>query len=339
MLFGIAIPTCKEGLSSPVGFAKPEQVIQIIQRGEELGYHSVWGNDHITAPRYVRESFEDPPNFYEPLVVLAAAAAVTTTIRLATAVAVLPMREPVYLAKQVATLDNFCRGRVILGTGIGAYREEFERLHPRLKEVRRGRMLDEGLEILRALFEEQKVSFRGDHYELDGIELFPKPLQHPLPIFVGGNHPTVISRAARLAQGWLPASMSVEELRQKGEQLREEAVAAGRDADSVQVAPQLMCSISPTHEEAVEKFRSSWMYKHLQTLAASTLRGQDTGRLEDLNLVGSPAELVEKIQRLEGAGVSMLAAMNFVGGTVEEWLEDMQYFAEEVLPSFGGGRD
>lgn len=334
MLFGIAIPTCKEGLSSPVPFARPDQVIQIIQRAEYLGYHSVWGNDHITPPRYVREAFPDPPNFFEPLIVLAAAAPVTRTIRLATAVVVLPMREPVYLAKQVATLDNFCSGRVILGVGIGAYREELERLHPSLRAAQRGAMADESLEVLRLLFNERQASYKGRYYEFDGIELAPKPLQRPLPIFVGGNNRNVVIRAARFGQGWLPASIGLEELRQGAQLLRSEAETAGRDPDAIHVAPQLMCAIGRTHEQALDKFQRSWMYQHLRTLAASTLRQQDTGRLVDYNLVGSPDELVEKIGRLREAGVTMLAAMNFVGSTPDAWLEDMQYFAETVFPAF-----
>lgn len=330
---GVAIPTCKEGLSSPVPFARPEQVIELIVRAEALGYHSVWGNDHITAPRYVRESFAEPPNFYEPLIALAAAASVTRRIRLATATVVLPLREPVFLAKQVATLDRFSGGRVILGVGTGAYREEFERLHPRLRGARRGDMAEESLTILRRLFTERQVSHDGHYYAFDGIELAPMPLQRPLPIFVGGNHPNVVGRAARHGQGWLPASLDRDSIARGVERLRAEARAAGRDASAIAVAPQLICAIAGTHEAAVDKFRRSWMYQHLRTLTASTLRQQEFARLEEYNLVGSPDELVEKIRQLRAVGVTMLAAMNFVGGAVAEWFEDMQHFAEAVLPA------
>lgn len=333
---GIAIPTCKEGLSSPVGFAAPEQVIQVIRRAEELGYHSVWGNDHITPPKYVRESFAEPPNFYEPLTVLAVAASQTSRVRLATGVAVLPMREPVYLAKTVATLDNFCNGRVILGVGIGSFREEFERLFPRLRGAERGEMADEGLECLRRLFEERRASFKGKYYEFDGIELAPKPRQRPLPIFVGGNNLNVVRRAVRYGQGWLPASIDLDALRRGVEVLRREAEAMGRDPGTIHVAPQLMCAVARTHEQALEKFRRSWMYRHLVELSQSTLRQQDTRRLEEFNLVGSPEVLLEKLHRLRQAGVTMLAATNFVGATVQEWLDDMQLFAEEVMPALEG---
>ncbi len=332
---GLAIPTCKEGLSSPVGFARPDQVIQIIRRAEELGYHSVWGNDHITAPQYAREAFADPPNFYEPLTVLAAAAPVTSTIRLAAAVLVLPLREPVFLAKQIATLDQFCGGRAMAAVGLGAYREEFERLHPRLKGARRGDMLDEGVEILHLLFTQREASFKGRYYEFDGIELAPKPLQHPFPLFIGGNDARAVSRAARWGQGWLPASIGLEGLTRGAEQLRQEAAALGREPSELQVAPQMMAAIARTHEEAVRRFRESWMYQHLQSLAQSTLRHEDVSRLEERNLVGSPEEIIEQIRRMREAGVTMLAAMNFVGAAVEDWLEQMQLFGEEVMPAFG----
>lgn len=333
---GVAIPTCKEGLSSPVGFARPEQVIEVIVRAEALGYHSVWGNDHITAPRYVREHYADPPNFYEPLVVLAAAAGVTRRIRLATATIVLPLREPVFLAKQVATLDRFCGGRVILGVGTGAYREEFERLFPRLRAARRAEMVDESLAVLRRLFTERSVTHEGRHYAFDGLDLAPTPLQRPLPIFVGGNHPAVVERAARHGDGWLPASIGREAIARGVVRLREAAHAAGRDPVAIAIAPQLICAIAPTHDAAVQKFRGSWMYQHLRSLTASTMRDQNLARLEEYNLVGSPAELVERIGLLRAAGVTMLAATNFVGSTVGEWLDDMQYFAEAVLPAVGG---
>ena len=85
------------------------------------------------------------------------------------------------------------------------------------------------------------------------------------------------------------------------------------------------------------KFRASWMYQHLRSLTASTLRDQNLARLEEYNLVGAPDELIERIGLLRAAGVTMLAATNFVGSTVGEWLDDMQYFAEAVLPALGAG--
>jgi len=119
----------------PLPFADLGDVVRISQAAERLGYHSVWGNDHITAPRYVREAHANQPRFFEPLITLAYVAAHTTTIRLGTAVLVMPMREPVYLAKQVATLDHASHGRVLLGVGVGAYREELEAIKPTMPRL------------------------------------------------------------------------------------------------------------------------------------------------------------------------------------------------------------
>jgi probable F420-dependent oxidoreductase len=333
MIVGMSIPTCKEGLSLPTPFCSPAQVVHLCQRAQALGYHSVWGNDHITPPRYVREDYPEAPNFYEPLITLAFAAQATSRLRLGTSVLVLPMREPVYLAKTVATLDAFSGGRLILGVGLGAYREEFERIRPRDARLRRAELMDESLHILRALFDERSVTFSGKHYALDGIELAPKPEQRPLPIFIAGNDPAAMRRVARWGNGWFPAALGVDELHRGIDMLQKECGGIGRDPGEIAIAPQLLIGIGQTYEAGVAQFRRSRMYTHLQTLAGSTLRGQDLARMEAHNLVGSPAEIVERIAALEAAGVDMLAAASFTSNSYEEMLDDMQMFAEEVLPA------
>ena len=119
--FGIAIPNCREGLYFRPGFASPRQIVETAVRAEELGYDSVWANDHYTAPDYVKKMWRSPPNFYEPLMTLASVAGATERVQLAVGVIVLPVRDPLILAKQATTLDAFSRGRVILGVGLGAY--------------------------------------------------------------------------------------------------------------------------------------------------------------------------------------------------------------------------
>ena len=338
MRFGVSFPTCKEGLSLPLPFCDVDTVLRMIQAAERLGFDSVWGNDHITPPAYVRHDYADPPNFYEPLMVFAAAARMTERIRMGVAVLVLPMREPVYLAKQVATLDQLCGGRFILAVGTGAYREEFESIFPRLKGAHRGKMLDEGLTALRRLFAERRVSHRGEYYEFDGIELYPKPVQDPFPLYVGGNNANVIRRAAADGQGWMPAAMPLEELRRGREELFRQAEANGRDLAEIDVAPQLMVCMDRGRESAAERFRKSRMYVHLQSLAASTLREQNLARMEQVNLVGAPAQLVDRIGELSEAGVTTLAATGFLSETPEVMFEDMQRFAEEVMQHFREGR-
>ena len=336
MRFSAGIPTCKEGLNFPAPFASPEDVITIIQKAEELGFHSVWGNDHITAPKYVRELFEAAPNFYEPLITLSYAAAKTTRIKLAPSVIVLPMREPVYLAKQVATLDVFSNGRFILGVGVGAYREEFERINPRLaKSANRGAMVDESIEALVKLLTEPVASYAGKYYQFDGIALSPKPLQDPFPIYVGGNSNSAARRAGTHGMGWLPAALSTEDIRRGLDVMQQAADDAGRNAEEIDVAPQLLVTMGRKYEEAIDRFKNSQMYHHLISLQRSTLRGQDLSRIEENNLIGTPEQILQKIGTLEEAGVTHCAALNFISNTPSEMMEQMAFFKEAVMDVYG----
>ena len=126
MKFSICLSTGYEGLVYPVNFCAPQDLVRQSQLAEKLGFDSVWGNDHITPPNYVRDHFKDSPNFYDVLITLAMIAQATTTLRVGTALLVMPNREPVYLTKQVATIDQMSGGRFMLAVGLGAYREEFE---------------------------------------------------------------------------------------------------------------------------------------------------------------------------------------------------------------------
>ena len=334
MRFGVALPSCTEGLCYPVPFTSPEVLVRIGVEAERLGYDSVWCNDHLTTQRYVRQKWSQPPSYYDPFVALSFVAAATDRIRLGTSIVVLPMREPVVVAKQASTLDVFSEGRLILGVGVGAYREEFEAVNPRQRDARRGDMVDEGIQALRALFTERSADFRGHHYEFHDVEMYPKPMQHRLPIWVAGNSPQVIERAGRWCEGYLPAVLPVAQIRESVRRLRDVAAEAGRDPATIEIAPQFVMTIAPTHEAAVDRFRQSWLYHHLLSLRTSTLKYQDLGGVERYNLIGTPAEIVERIGEFRDAGVTYCASMAISTATVEDLIEQMQCFAEDVLPHF-----
>ena len=151
MRVSAGLPTGMEGLTYPIPFSDPEAVIRIAQHAEKLGYHSVWGNDHMTTQNYVRAEFETPPRFWEPLVTYAFVAAETTTLRFGTGILVLPMRHDIVVtAKQLCTLDHFSGGRLEIGVGIGAYREEFLALQPGTRTPR-GQIVDDKVDYGRAL--------------------------------------------------------------------------------------------------------------------------------------------------------------------------------------------
>lgn len=333
MRFSIQLPTCTEGLVNPVPFATPADLIRLAQQAEALGYDAVWGNDHITAVPYVRAKWPDPPNFYEVFVTLATVGAHTQRVCLGTAVLALPLRDPVLLAKQAATLDQLTSGRLILGLGIGAYREEFEAQWPRRASARRGDMLDEGVEALRLLLTEREASYAGRYYAFDKIELFPKPLQQPLPIYIGGHNEAAVGRAARFGQGWLPGWRPFEELKVRTALLRRLTAGAGRDPKKVEAAVQLTMVLGRTPEEAAARYRKTGMVKHRESLTHS---GRDPALAEANNLIGSPASLLDKLQFLRNAGVDHICALQFPHESVVEMLEQMEWFAHDVMVSFQG---
>jgi probable F420-dependent oxidoreductase len=317
----------------PVPFAKPSDILPTALLCERLGFDSVWGNDHMTTQRYVQKEFPDPPNFFEPLMTFAYCASRTTRLRFATGIIVLPMRNMPVLAKQVATLDQLSGGRVILGVGTGAYREEYEALFPDARGARRGTIVDEGMQALRLLFTERRATFRGQAVHFEEVECFPKPLQSPMAIYAGGNHPEVRRRAGKWAQGWMPAVLSPEEITRGIDDIHRAAAAAGRDGSAIDIAPQFAVSIGRTHDEAVSRFRGSQLFQHLESLKKSTLREQ-TGGFDARNLIGSPAEIAERIRTYQRVGVTTFAGMLFVANTVTEMQEAIELFGQEVLPNF-----
>ncbi len=333
MRFGVHIPTCIEGMMYPVPFAKPSDILPTALLCEELGFDSVWGNDHMTTQRYVQQEFAEAPNFFEPLITFSYCAGRTTRLRFATGIIVLPMRNMPVLAKQVATLDQLSGGRLILGVGAGAYREEYEALFPDARGVRRGTIVDEGMQALRLLFTERKATFRGSTVHFEDVECFPKPAQSPMPMYAGGNHPEVRRRAGQYGQGWMPAVLTPEEIARGIEDVHRAAAAAGRDGAAIDIAPQFAVSIGRTRDEADRRFRGSQLFKHLESLKKSTLREQ-TGGFELRNLIGSPEEISERIRVYERAGVTTCSGMLFVAGSVAEMREAIELFGREVLPNF-----
>ena len=328
MKFGIGLPTGMEGLINPIPFFAPEDFVRMAQLAEELGFDSVWGNDHYAPQAYVREKYATPPNFYEVLTVLTAVAAVTTRVELGTAVLVLPMRDVVTLAKQVSTLDRLSGGRVLLGVSIGAYREEYEAARPDVVGKNRGTMLEEGLEILRRVMSEDSVTFHGKHYSVHELQMFPKPARTPFPLLVGGHQERALDRAVTFGQGWIPGWRPFDELREWIGVFRAKAAEAGRDPAQMIAAPQLAALADASHETATQRYRESGMVQHRLSLAYT---GRDPNLAMDNNLVGSPEAILEKLDVLHDAGADHIACIHLCLNTVQEYEEQLHLFAEEII--------
>jgi probable F420-dependent oxidoreductase len=328
--FSISLPTAFEGVMYPIPFVQPGDFVRLAKLCERLGYDSVWGNDHITSQHYVRELFPDrAPNFYELLTVLSFCAAATSRIRVGTALAVLPMRDPFWLAKQAATIDQLSNGRLVLALGIGAYREEFAAWAPRLAgRAQRGEMMDEGLELMRRLFTERRVTHQGKYYAVRDIEMYPKPKREPFALWIGGHNMATVERTARFATGWLPGWRPWPELEERIKTLKERAAVLGRNPSEIEIAPQFSLTIAKTPEEAEKRYMASGLVAHRKSLAYT---GRDLSKQVVANLVGSPDLILEKVAGLKKIGVDHACALMIPADSIAELEDQVEWFAKIAL--------
>jgi probable F420-dependent oxidoreductase len=334
MKFGVELPTCTAGMMHPVPFASIHDVVDVAMEAEQLGYTDAGGNDHLSTMEFVRRAWPQPPDYFEPLVTLAHIAARTSVLGLTTGIMVLPLRSPILLAKQVATLDRLSGGRVTLGVAVGGYRDEFEAVRPDLKHASRADITREGIEALRELFDHRRSTYRGKHVHFENVESFPKPMQSPLPIYSGGNVAGSIERAAQLCQGWLPAKLGPDGIRAGRARLDELARAAGRDPARITTALQSVVCIGDTPEAARETFLNSSFDLFRRSLSGTMTKGVDIDRYLDLNLIGTPDQVCTKVAAFAEAGVEHFCALLFVGNTVDEMRAQIRAFARHVIPAF-----
>ena len=324
--FGIQVPAGREGIYIPSAFSTPEQITGLFTQAESLGFYSAWGNDHLNTPRGARYRYDQPPNIYEILITLASAAAVTKRIRLGVAALTLPQREPVALAKQVATLDVFSKGRMSLAVGIGHYRDEFVNVKPRQKHDHRGEMFEEALEALHVIFTQDPASFSSKHYEFEDISLHPKPLQDPFPIYITGTGPKTPERVVKWGTGWMLTNVGDQTLGERIDAVKRLAEEAGRDPSTLEMAHTIALRVDPTHEKAVDRFRNSLLMNGPRGLGSKSYRFT--------KCVGTPSEVAEQIRNICREGIDHIIIQDFAVDTFSEMQEQIQLFGEEVLPLF-----
>src|SRR6185437_6320457 len=196
--------------------AGPENIRRAAVQAEQLGLADVWVSEHIIVPK--EGGYPPSPNFWDPVLTLTWAAACTERVRLGTSVLVLPMRHPLPLAKELATLQNLSEGRLILGAGVGWLEAEFAALGVPFQE--RGRRMDEGIAMMRAVWNDDPVSFGAQVIPavIDTMRMMPKP-EKPIPIWIGGSSEPAIERALGL-DGWHGSRTSPEEAGPIVERLR-----------------------------------------------------------------------------------------------------------------------
>ena len=221
----------------------PEGAIGIGQICEEAGIESLWTVEHVVVPVGYESQYPYSPtgrmpgpehsDIPDPLIWLAYVAAATKTIRLATGILILPERNPLILAKELATLDRLSGGRVELGIGVGWLEEEFHALG--IPWERRGDRTDDHVEVLRKLWADGPATHDSDFSSFGELYSRPRPTQGTIPIVVGGHTKPAARRAGRLGDGFFPGSGTHEELTELIEVMRKTAVEHGRDPDAIEI--------------------------------------------------------------------------------------------------------
>ena len=208
---------------------QPHAAAQIAQTAERLGYDSLWAGEHVVLPSpRVGPSPMDPEEpILDPLIALTHLAAHTRRILLGTGVVLLPQRNPVVLAKQVASLDVLSQGRLMLGIGVAYLEPEMRAIGVPMEA--RGTRSDEYLAAMRSLWEDAAPSYHGRYVSFQGVDAHPRPIQKPLPIIVGGRSAAGHRRAARYADGWYGFMLSPDKTAEHIEGLRKAAEREGRD--------------------------------------------------------------------------------------------------------------
>ena len=312
MDFGFGLPTRGD-------FANKADLTTMARRGEELGYGYLCVSDHIVIPNSFTSvypySADGRPTFpgawLEQLTALAWLAAQTEKIRLLTSVMVVPHRNPVHTAKTLATIDVLSGGRVTLGCGSGWLEEEFLALGTE-PYAERGKVTDEYLQVFRELWTSDAPAFEGDYVKFSDIVFEPKPLQNPLPIWIGGESGPSLRRLAKYGDAWFPIGgnpkfplATIGQYSKGLARMERHAEAVGRDPATIERA-----------------YWANW---------PEFAPPLEVAPGERVLCTGTAADIAEDIERLGELGVKHLL-LNFVRGSLEETLAAMERFAADIRP-------
>ena len=229
MQYGVVFPQTEIGTN-------PQTVRHYALAAEELGYDYLLAYDHVVGANpanpgpWQNGPYDYTTMFHEPLVLFSHLAAITTRIGFATGILILPQRQTALVAKQAAEVDVLSGGRLRIGVGVGWNPAEYETLGKDFHT--RGRRQAEQVEVLRKLWTRRLVEFEGEFHHLPDVGLHPLPVQKPIPIWFGGGADAVLRRMAKLGDGWMPNSQSLDSLAENLDRLRGYIREAGRDPET-----------------------------------------------------------------------------------------------------------
>jgi alkanesulfonate monooxygenase SsuD/methylene tetrahydromethanopterin reductase-like flavin-dependent oxidoreductase (luciferase family) len=302
--FGFKLPNCG-GVMCPPDWATPETVEALARQAAKAGFQSLWLQDHVLTPREL-EHLPDPA-FLEPITVALVLASIVP-LQIGIATLVLPLRDPVVLAKQLATASRFFPGRFIAGMGSGRYRSEFESFGSDQFDDR-GKVLEDYLKVIQALFSEDRVTSTGGFRPLTDAEMYPKPRPGDLSIWVAANGPVGVRRAARLGDGWIVGSPQLSEFKVAVDTYRKARGQVGRSLS----APAIALSLTVDRDQGTAAPDGPELHRHAYTLR------------------GTSAEVAAALGTYVAAGATHFL-MTFPSATLSELAQKMDWFATEVRP-------
>ena len=304
-------------------FEQTRKIADFARRAEDLGFAGLWSYDHL-----IKGAGLYSVGWLEPLSVMSYVAACTSSLDLGTAVLVTPVRHPVVLAKEVATLQFLAQGRFILGAGAGWNPKEFEAVQMRLGE--RGRRTDEGLEIIKRLLAGERLNFEGRYYQLDGVQIEPTPPDRQRIWYGGGSkpaadgsvtpmNPTVLDRIVR-SDGWIsrgaaPLDLLVEDWAT----ICEASEAAGSSPPVFAHCNYLHLVESADPGEVVDQ-----QLRAYRRILGPSATEQEVGRT---HFIGTVDAVLREIDRYSEAGVEYL-----ILGVLDYLPEQLDLWAKHVLP-------
>ena len=267
---------------------------------ERLGFDSLWLSERITGPAP------------DPLAAMAFAAGRTTKLKFGTSVLVLPGRNPMLLAKELATIDRLSNGRLLPAVGLGAP-DPMEHQAFGIQREERAALFDEMLPLMRRLWTEDSVDHDGPRFHLKAASVLPKPVQQPLDIWLGGIAPSELRRVGRLGDGWLPSFVTPDDAAEKRPLVEEAAAAAGREMD-------------PEHWGALIIYSTNGLNDRLARVIEARRPGLDPSELVPSGYDALRAQCERFIER----GFSKLVVLPAFA--VTDWTAELERLAETVLP-------
>ena len=304
----------------PLGPAGRDLFWRLVDLCEKSEIDSVWFSERLSSPLPVPE----------PMTAMAAVAARTTRLKFGPSVLVTPFRMPVLAAREIAMVDYLSNGRMLPAFGVGAEQaREFDAAGVPFRE--RGRRTDEAIQIMRRCWseDEDEVTFAGEFWRLDRITVRPKPVQQPMPLWIGGNSEAAMRRAGRLGDGWIPSFITPAELRVGVEKTRAFAVEAGREVPADHFGALFYYCLDP--DPAVAR-----------ALATPFIpRGRaDDATLERCTAFGPPALVRERLEEYVAGGASKFILRPMC--PPDRMLDQLGQLATDVVPAFhrrNGQRD